>query len=78
MTKAILSPYGKKRATELIKLLEDTRLKGRYAVVVADNVFGQTIAMFVNFTLRPKANTLFVGKTFTSREVALAWLREQF
>lgn len=78
VTKSILSPYAQKRAQKLLKLLEEKYIAGRYAVVVANNVFGQTIAAFVNFTLRPKPGALFVGKTFTSRDVALAWLREQF
>jgi len=78
VTKAFLSPYAQKRAQKLLTLMEEERLKGRYAVVVSNNVFGQAIAIFVNFTLRPKAGQQIEGKTFTTRESALAWLREQF
>jgi len=78
VTKAFLSPYAQKRALRLLHLLQEKNLAGRYAVVVANTPFGQAIATFVNFTLRPKPGKPIMGKTFTTREAALAWIREQF
>ncbi|MDX2078437.1 MAG: hypothetical protein SFZ02_18535 [bacterium] len=78
VTKAFLSPYAQKRALGLLHLLQENQVKGRYAVVVSNTIFGRAIARFVNFTLRPRGGQEFMGKTFTSQDVALAWLREQF
>ena len=75
---AILSSYAQQRATKLLRLLQKRQLRGRYAVLVADNVFGQTIMAFVNFTLRTRPEEGIHGQCFTSREAGLAWLREQF
>lgn len=73
---AFLSAYAQERAKGISALVKSRGLQGRYAVVVANNVFGQAIRLFVNITLRAKDD--LTGQCFTSREVALAWLREQF
>lgn len=75
---AFLSPYAQNRAKVTSALAKGKGVKGRYAVIVANNVFGQTITAFVNFTLRSKTGDDLKGQCFTSREAALAWLREQF
>ncbi len=73
-----LSPYARERAHHITQVSKEKGAKGRYAVVVASNVFGQTISMFVNLKLRNKSGDGITGQCFTSREAALAWLREQF
>jgi hypothetical protein len=75
---AFLSPYARSRAEKTSQVSKDTGARGRYAVLVANNVFGMTISAFVNFKLRNKSGEGIKGQCFTSREAALAWLREQF
>jgi len=71
-----LSPYVRRRAELITQITKEKALKGRYAVVVSDNVMGQATSIFINFTIRGRVADGLEGQCFTSREVALAWLRE--
>ncbi|MDX2078435.1 MAG: hypothetical protein SFZ02_18525 [bacterium] len=75
---SFLSPYARQQSQHLIELAKRKKVTGYFASVVGNNVFGQVMTFFVNFTLSRIGDKTSVGMCFTSREEALAWLREKF
>ena len=75
---SFLSPYARQQSQLIVELAKRKKVTGYFAAVVANNVFGQVITFFVNFTLSRIGDKTSVGMCFTSREEALAWLREKF
>lgn len=75
---AFLSPHARLRAQKFADMTRTSGLQGRYAVVVSNSLFGQTMRVFVNVSLRTRATERLAGQCFTSREQAIRWVVEGF
>lgn len=71
----LMTPYSRERFTELSKTMPP-HLTGRYGLIVPRGLLGEAIRMFFNREVPRLVPGSIIGRSFTSREQALAWLTE--
>lgn len=74
LSEAMLSPHASKRFKDIALLTNAAHIRGRYAVVVSNNIFGEAIRFFIARQMHRLSSPQLEARCFLNADQALEWV----
>lgn len=75
LSEAMLSPHASKRFKDIAVLTNAAQIRGRYAVIVANNIFGEAIRFFIARQMHKLSSPELDARCFLSVADGLEWVQ---
>ncbi len=76
LVNAKITPYGRKRAQDILNYCKEHSVRTSYAMIVDNNIIGQAIRIFSNVTIGMSHPEGITAKVFTNHADAVKYLKQ--